>query len=115
MGQFPAVRRADRRRKSGPEERRLAREAKLAAGREERRRNPKSPIDEAAMSAHRGIVLQKSQNAGISAERQNKRQLSIDVASNALPKSPVSSSQNEVVPPHQRSIAARTAQKIWDR
>jgi hypothetical protein len=33
-----------------------------------------------------------------SAKRQNKRQPSIDVASNALPKSPVSSSQNEVVP-----------------
>jgi hypothetical protein len=34
----------------------------------------------------------------ISAERQNKRQPSIDVASNAQPKSWVSSSQNEVVP-----------------
>jgi hypothetical protein len=34
----------------------------------------------------------------ISAKRQNKRQPSIDVASNTLPKSPVSSSQNEVVP-----------------
>jgi hypothetical protein len=35
------------------EERRPTREAKLAAGREERRRNPKSPIDEAAISTHR--------------------------------------------------------------
>jgi hypothetical protein len=34
----------------------------------------------------------------ISAKRRNKRQSSIDVASNAPPKSPVSSSQNEVVP-----------------
>src|SRR5215475_12504749 len=34
----------------------------------------------------------------ISAKRQNKRQSSIGVASNAPPKSSVSSSQNEVVP-----------------
>jgi hypothetical protein len=33
-----------------------------------------------------------------SAKQQNKRQPSVDVASNAPPKSPVSSSQNEVVP-----------------
>ena len=46
------------------------------------------------------IVLQspKTPRDRISAKRQNKRQPSIDVASNAPPKSPVSSSQNEVVP-----------------
>jgi hypothetical protein len=46
------------------------------------------------------IVLRKSQNAMElnSAKRQNKRQPSIDVASDAPPKSVVSSSQNEVVP-----------------
>lgn len=62
------------------------------------------------------IVLQKSQNAVRLNFRQTtiQAELSIDVASNTPPKSPVSLSQNEVVPTS-RSIAVRAAQKIWHR
>jgi len=52
------------------------------------------------MSVAELIALQKSQNAVrlTFRKQQSKRQSSIDVASNAPPKSSVSSSQNEVVP-----------------
>ena len=53
-----------------------------------------------SMSVAELIALQKSQNAVrlTFRKQQSKRQSSIDVASNAPPKSSVSSSQNEVVP-----------------
>src|ERR1700737_1353929 len=56
-----------------------------------------------------------------SAKRQNERQSSIDVASNAPPKSPVSSSQDEVVPhiiirsprPQLAEFVSRAAKRLF--